>query len=138
MADPRQVNKSFTIMGSSFIPGASGLIERLKPGQPLKLLRQPNNVADKNAVAIMWGSRGLGFVPRGLAAEIAPIMDSGIAIIVRKAPPLPNFGAYRGILELAYIPAEPVAAVAAATETADAPAARGIPRGEDFPDDHDE
>lgn len=138
MADPRQVNKSFTIMGSSFIPGATGLIDRLKPGQPLKLLRQPNNPADPNAIAIMWGARGLGFVPRGLAAEIAPIMDGGVEVIVRKAPPLPSFGAYRGILELAYIPAEPVTGVAAATESSDTAAPRGIPEGENFPDDYDE
>lgn len=141
MADPRQIQKSFTIMGSSFITGATGLIDRLKPGQPLTLLRQPNNPADANAVAIMWGSRGLGFMPRGLAAEIAPIMDSGVEVIVRKAPPLPSFGAYRGILELAYIPAEPAAPVTGtvgATEPSDTAASRGIPKGENFPDDFDE
>lgn len=152
MADPRQVQKPFSIMGSSFIAGATGLIDRLKPGQPLKLSRQPNNPADPNAVAILWGDRGLGFVPRGLAAEIAPIMDSGIDVICRKAPPLPRFGAYRGILELAYIPADvpdPANATgkAAASESPDkaastgsvSPAAsRGIPKGENFPDDFDE
>lgn len=140
MADPRQVTKSFTIMGSSFIPGATMLIDRLKPGQMLAFLRQPNNPADPNAVAVMWGNRGLGFMPRGLAAEIAPIMDSGIEVIVRKAPPLPKFGAFRGILELAYIPAEPVTGTAAATESSDTAAAapNRIPKGENFPDDFDE
>lgn len=142
MADPRQINKSFTIMGSSFVNGATGLIDRLKPGQMLALLRQPNNPADKNAIAIMWGSRGLGWIPRGLAAEIAPLMDSGISVIVRKAAPLPSFGAYRGILELAYIPPEPAAAPVTgevgATESPDTAASRGIPKGENFPDDYDE
>ncbi len=135
MADPRQVTKSFTIMGSSFINGASTLIDRLKPGQPLKFARQPNNPADSNAIVIMWGSRGLGWVPRQLAAQLAPLMDAGVEVIVRKAPPLPSFGAYRGILELAYIPPAD-APTAAATETADA--SRGIPKGENFPDDFDE
>lgn len=137
MPDPRQVTKSFTIMGSSFINGASMLIDRLKPGQPLKLVRQPKNPAHSNAVVIMWGVRGLGWVPRGLADELAPLMDKGVEIICRKAPPLPKFGAYRGILELAYIPPAAAAPVAAAPETGDT-AQRGIPKGENFPDDFDE
>jgi hypothetical protein len=52
------------------------------------------------------GQRALGYLPRQLAAEIAPLMDQGVPVIVRKAPPLPRFGAYRGILELAYIPTD--------------------------------
>jgi hypothetical protein len=102
-----QINKSFTIMGSSFIGGAGALIDRLKPNQMLALAREPTNQYDANAVRIMWGERALGFLPRKLAAEIAPIMDAGISVIVRKASPLKSFGAYRGILELAYFPPEP-------------------------------
>lgn len=102
--DPRQVNQSFTIMGSSFVPGAGALIDRLKPNQRLALVREPSNKHHANAVRIMWGDRLLGWVPRGLADTIAPLMDSVVNVIVRKAPPLPKFGAYRGVLELAYIP----------------------------------
>lgn len=102
--DPRQINKSFTIMGSSFLAGAGALIDKLKPNQPVVLLREPTNEHDPNAVKVMWGVRQLGWLPRGLAANIAPLMDSGINVIARKAPPLPKFGAYRGVLELAYIP----------------------------------
>lgn len=105
--DPRQVNKPFTIMGSSFVPGAGALIDRLKPNQPLAFLREPTNEHDSNAVKIMWGARQLGWLPRGLAATIAPLMDAGVNVIVRKAPPLPKFGAYRGVLELAYVPPLP-------------------------------
>lgn len=105
--DPRQVEKSFTLMGSSFIGGAGQLIDKLKPASPLTLKRQPNNSADKNAVLVyLSGTRPLGWLPRQLAAEIAPLMDSGVNVIVRKAPPLAKFGAYRGIFELAYIPNE--------------------------------
>lgn len=104
--DPRQVNKVFTLMGSSFITGAGGLIDRLKPNQVLELRRQHNNEHDKNAVLVIWASRALGWVPRGLAAEIAPLMDAGVSVIVRKAPPLPRFGAFKGVFELAYVPPE--------------------------------
>lgn len=98
-----QINKQFTIMGSSFLPGAGALIDRLKPNQPIELRREPTNKHDKNAVQVLWGVRQLGWVPRQLASTLAPIMDAGTEVICRKAPPLQRFGAYRGILELAYI-----------------------------------
>lgn len=104
--DLRQITKSFTIMGSSFISGAGAMIDALKPNQTLVLVRQPDNKHDKNAVLVTWGTRSLGWVPRDLAAEIAPHIDAGVNVICRKAPPLPKFGAYRGVLELAYIPPE--------------------------------
>lgn len=108
--DPRQINKTFSIMGSSFIQGASGLIDRLtnKSGTMLQLKREPNNPADKNAIAIFWGAYKLGWVPRGLAAEVAPIMDAGVQVICRKAFGVAGFkGAVRGTIELAYVPPLP-------------------------------
>lgn len=108
--DPRQVEKTFSLMGSSFIGGAGQLIDKLKPASPLTLKRQPENSHDKNAVLVILsgasGTRALGWLPRQLAQEIAPLLDSGVNVIVRKAPPLAKFGAYRGIFELAYIPNE--------------------------------
>lgn len=102
-----QINKEFTIMGSSFCPGAGALIDRLKPNQRLTLLREPDNPSGhKNAVLVMSGTTRLGWVPRGLADTIAPLMDLGTEVICRKAPPLKRFGAYRGILELAYVTEE--------------------------------
>lgn len=103
-----QINRDFTIMGSSFCPGAGQLIDKLKPNQILALVREPTNSHDANAVKVMWGARQLGWVPRDLAATIAPIMDADVQVIVRKAPPLKRFGAYRGILELAYVQEEEV------------------------------
>lgn len=104
--DPRQVNQTFTLMGSSFITGAATLIDKLKAGQMLALRREPTNKHDRNAVLVVWGSRALGYLPRQLAEQVAPLIDGGVNVIVRKAAPLPGFGAYRGILELAYIPPE--------------------------------
>ncbi len=59
-----QVNKAFTIMGSSFVPGASALIDRLKPNQRLELLREPTNPKHANAIKIMWSTKCLGWLPR--------------------------------------------------------------------------
>lgn len=99
-----QVNKQFSIMGSSFCMGAGALIDKLKPNQRLELLREPTNKHDKNAIQVLWGpGRQLGWVPRQLAETLAPLMDAGTEVICRKAPPLQRFGAFRGILELAYL-----------------------------------
>lgn len=115
-----QVSRTFTIMGSSFLPGAGGLIDRLKPNQMLAFKREPTNQHHANAVLVMWGERKLGWLPRQLADTIAPLMDAGVQVIVRKSPPIKGFGAYRGILELAYIPPDPVG-------TAEAPATEEAP-----------
>jgi HIRAN domain len=100
---------TFSIMGSTFFPGASDAINRLMPGQPLLLRREPGNKYDKNAVAVIGQVRRqvsrdadqikLGYVPRGVAAEIAPLMDAGYKVIARKAA-----NRLYGVSELAFNP----------------------------------
>lgn len=68
------------IMGSPFYPGASTYIAKMGPGQPLRVVREPNNEHDGNAVAVFIHSQQLGHFPRGFAAEIAPLIDAGIAV----------------------------------------------------------
>lgn len=98
MTEPaKQITKEFSIVGSSFRPGASNLIKRLRQGQLLLLVREPNNQYDKNAVLVVWGNRALGYLPRGLAAKIAPILDSGASVICRRART-----AFENVCELAY------------------------------------
>jgi HIRAN domain len=49
------------------------------------LVREPDNSFDPNAIRVQVGEYLLGYVPRGHAAELAPLMDSGrrfIAIFV--------------------------------------------------------
>jgi len=100
---------TFTIVGSTFFPGASQAIERLMPGQRLLLMRQPTNKHNANAVAVIGQVRRplsldsdrvqLGYLPRQLAAEIAPVMDAGIKVIARKAA-----NRLYGVSELAFNP----------------------------------
>lgn len=80
-----------SIMGSSFCPGASNWLPRLKPGQQLRAEREPENQYDVNAVALYTFQQKLGYVPRGLAAEIAPFMDTGHTVAVSKSRD-PKFG----------------------------------------------
>jgi hypothetical protein len=77
--------RQVSIVGSSFYPGASNWIARLSPGQPLRAMREPNNQFDKNAISIWIFQQQLGHLPRGFAAELAPLMDAGTQLSVTKS-----------------------------------------------------
>lgn len=58
------------------------------PGQALELRRDPGNEHDPNAIAVLSSSgEQVGWVPRELAAELAPELDAGrpwSAIVLRE------------------------------------------------------
>ena len=57
------------------------------PGGPLELRRDPGNEHDPNAVMVLAGGEQVGWVPRELAAEIAPQLDAGApwsAVVLRE------------------------------------------------------
>jgi len=62
--------------------------DALAPGQPLVLRRDAGNPYDANAIAVeAVGGGQAGFVPRELAAEIAPDLDAGrpwSAVVLRE------------------------------------------------------
>jgi HIRAN domain len=54
--------------------------EAAAPGDPIDLRRDPDNQHDPNAIAVhARGGDQLGWVPREIAAEIAPELDAGKA-----------------------------------------------------------
>jgi HIRAN domain len=57
------------------------------PGSPLELRRDPDNPHDPNAIAVHAGEDQVGWVPRELAAELAPQLDAGAdwsAVVLRE------------------------------------------------------
>ena len=64
------------------------------PGRPLVLRRDPGNEHDPNAIAVDTANgEQLGWVPRELAAEIAPDLDAGMAwsaLALRESRPSPR------------------------------------------------
>jgi hypothetical protein len=69
--------------------------ELAAPGRPLALRRHPGNPHDRNAIAVHTADGGeqLGWVPRELAAELAPELDAGrpwSAVILRERRPSPR------------------------------------------------
>lgn len=74
-----------SIVGSSFQPGADRWIARLKSGQQLRLEREPTNKYDTNAISVHIFQQRLGYLPRGFAAELAPLIDQGFRCIATKS-----------------------------------------------------
>jgi hypothetical protein len=69
--------------------------EDVAPGRPLELRRDPGNSHDPNAIAVHGpgGGAQVGWVPRELAAELAPELDAGrpwSALVLREHRPSPR------------------------------------------------
>jgi HIRAN domain len=65
------------------------------PGRPLALRRDAGNPHDANAIAVhvFGGGEQVGWVPRELAAELAPDLDAGrpwSAVVLREQRPSPR------------------------------------------------
>ena len=61
--------------------------DAVQPGAALRLERDPGNEHDPNAIRVLLGRGQLGWVPRELAAELAPKLDAGepwSAVILRE------------------------------------------------------
>jgi len=61
--------------------------EAVAPGRPLRLRRDAGNPHDPNAIAVEGGDEQVGWVPRELAAELAPDLDAGrpwSAVVLRE------------------------------------------------------
>ena len=63
--------------------------DAVAPGRPLELRRDPANPHDPNAIQVHPGDGGdqVGWVPRELAAELAPELDAGgrrAAVVLRE------------------------------------------------------
>ena len=51
--------------------------DAVAPGRALELRRDPANEHDPNAIAVHAGGSQVGWVPREVAAELAPALDAG-------------------------------------------------------------
>lgn len=56
---------------------------QMKVGDPLTLVREPDNVHDARAVRVEWQGQKIGYVPRRENADVARFMDSGQTLTAR-------------------------------------------------------
>lgn len=52
----------------------------IRVGDPLELIREPNNAHDKDAVSVWWRGNALGYLPRKENRAIAAAIDKGEAV----------------------------------------------------------
>jgi len=70
------------LAGVSF-EGRQDVVARLEPGAVLRVVRQPDNPFDANAIALLDPTgEQVGFFNRRLAAVLAPVIDAGTAFEV--------------------------------------------------------
>ena len=62
---------------------AAQVWDRLREGDALRLVREPDNPHDPNAVRVEWQGRRLGYVPRRENAAVAWGLDRGAALRAR-------------------------------------------------------
>lgn len=68
--------QSSPLAGFQYHAGAA-LWERLKVGDRLQLIREPDNPHDARAVRVEWQGRQLGYLPRAENAAVAAALDRG-------------------------------------------------------------
>jgi hypothetical protein len=75
------------VAGAARHHGEALAAEAAAPGRPLELRRDPANEHDPNAIAVLAGGEQVGWVPREIAAELAPALDAGepwAAVVLRE------------------------------------------------------
>ncbi len=55
--------------------------QAIRPGDGLELRREPDNLADPQAVKVLHQDKHVGYLGRHLAAEVAPAMDAGLSAV---------------------------------------------------------
>lgn len=85
-------NLTFKAAGTTFGDRQIRLAEAARAGvSRVELVRDANNKFDANAIKVVAvvGPKDeradVGFVPRDLAAEMAPVVDAGVAVEIKRA-----------------------------------------------------
>lgn len=81
-ARPRLLIQESPLAGFQYHQG-EGLWPRLRPGQPLTLVREPHNPYDPRAVRVDWRGRKLGYLPRHENTAVSQMLDRGVPLTAR-------------------------------------------------------
>ena len=84
------------IKGVTF-DGRQDVVGGLRVGLVVDLVREPDNEHDANAIAVRYGALPLGFLARGMAAHLAPLMDDGVRYHARIASLTGGGAKHRGV-----------------------------------------
>jgi hypothetical protein len=81
-AEARIIVQESPLAGFQYYEGKA-LWDMMRVGDPLRLVREPQNPHDANAVRIEWRGEMLGYLPRRENADVARQMDLGAPVKAR-------------------------------------------------------
>lgn len=81
-AEARIIVQQSPLAGFQYYDG-KGLWDRMRTGDALTLVREPQNPHDANAVRVEWQGQPLGYVPRRENSDVARQMDRGAPVKAR-------------------------------------------------------
>jgi len=81
-AEARIIVQESPLAGFQYYEGKA-LWDMMRVGDPLRLVREPQNPHDANAVRIEWRGEMLGYIPRRENADVARQMDLGAPVKAR-------------------------------------------------------
>lgn len=76
----RLLVQSSPLAGSQYYDLAV-LVPRMRVGDRLALIREPENRHDRNAIRVEWQGRKLGYLPRAENRAVAEAMDTGQRVV---------------------------------------------------------
>ena len=78
----RLLVQSSPLAGSQYY-AVGELWREMRVGDPLTLIREPDNRHDRNAIRVEWRGRKLGYVPRAENRAVAAALDGGDRLVAR-------------------------------------------------------
>jgi hypothetical protein len=76
------------VVGTRFRPNdAIQAVAKMRAGDPARLVREPSNPYDANAVQVWFLSLQVGYIPRQANARLAAAMDAGIKPVASVTQP---------------------------------------------------
>ena len=78
----RMLVQSSPLAGSQYY-AVGEFWRELQVGDPLSLVREPDNRHDRNAIRVEWRGHKLGYVPRAENRAVAVALDSGDKLVAR-------------------------------------------------------
>ena len=67
----------FTKVAGVSFDGRQDVLGGMRSGEPLELVRQPENQHDVNAIAVYYGTLHVGYIKKEISRRIAPNIDGG-------------------------------------------------------------
>lgn len=80
--DAQLLLQSSPLAGYRYYEGKR-LWKLMQVGEPLTLVREPDNPYDRNAVRVEWQGHKLGYVPRADNEAVARFLDRGVRLEAR-------------------------------------------------------